>query len=328
MPPHHLIPLNPNDVNRGSTSSHTPIRRVYIQNLTDLLHACLLRGDLDRAKRAWAILIRCREVDWKSRWNWGLLILSHGSDSAQPTFADYEGQDVERWLGSLRIAAKNNEKPLFLHAVVLHLIKHGRYRQALEEISTYINSYPYILSSSLHTYAGLLSFYLAQPTSQRVGATSSREATYDGTSDRISQRDESVSAASSPPPELKGMEELPNPGMMRQARGWFVKALDIDPSDDVAKSFIKLIDNPVGAEQSDEEDEEDEDIKGVDDDDDEDEDEMMDSDSEGKSDESDEDGEEDEDGSEKLERFDLSDDPKRGLAVVTPDALDATTIPT
>lgn len=35
----------------------TSIRRIYIQNLTDLLHVCLLRGDRDRATRAWAILV-------------------------------------------------------------------------------------------------------------------------------------------------------------------------------------------------------------------------------------------------------------------------------
>jgi len=31
----------------------------------------------------------------------------------------------------------------------------------------YLPSYPYILSAPLHTYAGLLAFYLAQPISRR-----------------------------------------------------------------------------------------------------------------------------------------------------------------
>ena len=36
---------------------HESVRKIYIQNLTDLLHVCLLRGELERAKRAWAILV-------------------------------------------------------------------------------------------------------------------------------------------------------------------------------------------------------------------------------------------------------------------------------
>jgi hypothetical protein len=35
----------------------TGVRKLHIQNLVDLLHACLLRGELDRARRAWAILV-------------------------------------------------------------------------------------------------------------------------------------------------------------------------------------------------------------------------------------------------------------------------------
>jgi hypothetical protein len=39
------------------TQSPTSIRGTYIQNLTDLLHVCLLRGDTERARRAWSILV-------------------------------------------------------------------------------------------------------------------------------------------------------------------------------------------------------------------------------------------------------------------------------
>ncbi|KAK8850454.1 hypothetical protein IAR55_004372 [Kwoniella newhampshirensis] len=324
MPPHHPIPLHPNNVIRGNIIS---VRRTYIQDLSDLLHACLLRGDVERAKRAWAILIRCREVDWKSRWYWGLYLLStdhhdrrsglgqtHTQASTYTASADYDGHGVERWLGGLRIAAKNNEKPQFLHAVILHLIKHGRHLQALEEISTYINSYPYILSASLHTYAGLLSFYLAQPTSQRVHHISSdpnwqKEDETPKDDDR--ERDDSSSLGS--PPRPSGTDELPNQGLMRQARGWFVKALGIDGDNEIAKAFIKLIDTPPGArtivsddEDEDEDEDVDEDEESADEakyDEDEDEDEVMDNASQSKSD----DGDEGQD-SDKLERFDLSDE--------------------
>jgi len=39
------------------TQQETSIRGIYIQNLTDLLHVCLLRGEFERARRAWAILV-------------------------------------------------------------------------------------------------------------------------------------------------------------------------------------------------------------------------------------------------------------------------------
>lgn len=106
--------------------------------------------------------VRCREVDWRSRWYWGLEILnaetasdqSHnqGAGTSQTrtpaatqtqtqtlgTFStqQYPGKEIEKWLTSLRISAKEEEKPALLHAVVLHLIKWGRYRSALDELET------------------------------------------------------------------------------------------------------------------------------------------------------------------------------------------------
>jgi len=46
------LPLTPHH-------DHRPwgVRRIYIQNLTDLLHVCLLRGEVERARRAWGILV-------------------------------------------------------------------------------------------------------------------------------------------------------------------------------------------------------------------------------------------------------------------------------
>ena len=152
----------------------TSIRKVYIQNLTDLLHICLTRGDVVRAKRAWSILvsdpclsnnrvslmaqIRCREVDWRSRWQWGLLCLNASTSTETQltsTFQSewYDGRVAEKWLRSVRVSAREAEvcasfrllgmemglivqKPSLLHALVLHLIKHDRHRAALDELDT------------------------------------------------------------------------------------------------------------------------------------------------------------------------------------------------
>ena len=52
MPPSGTS-LQPHAINKSLS-----VRRAYIQKLTELLHVCLLRGELERAKRAWSILVR------------------------------------------------------------------------------------------------------------------------------------------------------------------------------------------------------------------------------------------------------------------------------
>ncbi|WVQ85865.1 hypothetical protein IAT38_008033 [Cryptococcus sp. DSM 104549] len=249
MPSQAQLALQPHKHVADSTRS---IRNAYIHHLTDLLHACLLRGDIPRARRAWAILIRCREVDWKSRWYWGLLFLSTAGVEDEPEESlatmqasqpDGEARQVERWLGTLRVSARPEDQPSILHALVLHLIKQARYRQALDELETYLYSYPYLLSAPLHTYAGLLAFYLAQPLAAQTPLH-----------ERNARHASSVSAlAAGSEDDARLASDLgpANPAMLRQARGWFAKALEIDKEDEVSKEFIRLIDNPNADEESD-----------------------------------------------------------------------------
>ena len=119
------MPSKPLSIRPHSAARPTSIRKAYIQNLTELLHVCLLRGELDRAKRAWSILvrrphtwlglrliarqIRCREIDWRSRWNWGLLIVSHATEQLANSPEASEGRDVEKWLKALRLSAPEAE---------------------------------------------------------------------------------------------------------------------------------------------------------------------------------------------------------------------------
>ena len=63
---------------------------------------------------------------------------------------EYEGREVERWLKGVRVSAREVDvgricpacdsadlkKPSLLHALILHLIKHERFRQALDELET------------------------------------------------------------------------------------------------------------------------------------------------------------------------------------------------
>ncbi|ORX41103.1 hypothetical protein BD324DRAFT_647998 [Kockovaella imperatae] len=142
---------------------------------------------------------------------------------------DDDGRNVEKWLKTLRLSALEAERPALLHALVLHLIKHNRHRAALGELETYLPSYPYLVSGSLHTYAGLLCFYLAQPPAHRVNA---------GQQDGSEAVDLSMNEDSS----------KTNVALLRQARGWFAKASTIDEEDKAASAFVQMIDNPENSE--------------------------------------------------------------------------------
>ena len=112
----------------------------------------------------------------------------------------------------------------------------------------YLTSYPYLLSGPLHTYAGLLSFYLAQPPSTLAKNASTSTASKSRTQVGEAQAAEmdsahSVSSRSDisvvrPPSRVM---EPPNPILIRQARAYFVKALAIDETDVVAGEFIENV---------------------------------------------------------------------------------------
>ena len=53
-------------------------RKVHIRRLYDILQLSIQRNDFARAKRAWAILIRCKEFRWEEHWTIGLYILNEG----------------------------------------------------------------------------------------------------------------------------------------------------------------------------------------------------------------------------------------------------------
>lgn len=66
-------------------------RRVHLRRLYDALHLSVQRGDLHRARRAWAILARCKEIDWRASWMLavGLLDRSGHRTESNPTKIDY-----------------------------------------------------------------------------------------------------------------------------------------------------------------------------------------------------------------------------------------------
>lgn len=55
-------------------------RKVHIRRLYDILQLCLQRNDFRRAQRAWAILVRCKEIHWTTMWTTGVQILGNDID--------------------------------------------------------------------------------------------------------------------------------------------------------------------------------------------------------------------------------------------------------
>jgi RNA polymerase I-specific transcription initiation factor RRN11 len=67
------------------------VRKIHIRRLYDILHLCMQRGDFVRARRAWSILIRCKEIDWKPMWMTAVHLL--GNNGAE--FANNSAEKVE-----------------------------------------------------------------------------------------------------------------------------------------------------------------------------------------------------------------------------------------
>lgn len=122
------------------------------------------------------------------------------------------------------------------------------YLHELGSSFSYLTSYPYLLSGPLHTYAGLLSFYLSQPPSNlaknaSTSSTSKSQAHIGEAQAAEIDSEQSVSSRSdisTVRPPSRAMEP-PNPILIRQARAYFVKALAIDETDVVAGEFIEIV---------------------------------------------------------------------------------------
>ena len=64
-------------------------RAFHIRRLNDILHLSVQRNDVERAKRAWTILMRCAEVDWMALWNIGFFVLGHGDEWERKKASEY-----------------------------------------------------------------------------------------------------------------------------------------------------------------------------------------------------------------------------------------------
>ena len=54
-------------------------RKVHIRRLFDVLQLSIHHGYFQKARRAWAILMRCKELDWRLMWRTGVLLVDERS---------------------------------------------------------------------------------------------------------------------------------------------------------------------------------------------------------------------------------------------------------
>ncbi|KIM91107.1 hypothetical protein PILCRDRAFT_59492 [Piloderma croceum F 1598] len=139
----------------------TTARKVHIRRLYDLLQLCLQRHDLPRARRAWAILARCKEVDWKTMWTTGVHLLGEDTNTSESNASRLE------FLRAMMLQHPE-EREIIIKELILRLVLSGRYQDALDELELYLPSFPYQDNPVLHTYAGLICIYLAQPSAPLV----------------------------------------------------------------------------------------------------------------------------------------------------------------
>ncbi|KAJ1311435.1 hypothetical protein OPQ81_009924 [Rhizoctonia solani] len=190
-----------------STSS----RKQHIRFTYDLLHVCLQRGDLVRARRAWAILVKCPEIDWRTLWAIGLALIPGREDS--------EGGRATRehvnYLKRVRLQIPHLQETL-LKETVLALIDLGEYQEALDELDLYIVTMPFDQNPVLHLYAGMLWLFTAQPRAETLD--------------------------SSTPKELAESESLNtsnwNASRVASAKRHFRRALALDPDNGFAKGWL------------------------------------------------------------------------------------------
>ncbi|KAF8580578.1 hypothetical protein K439DRAFT_1356594 [Ramaria rubella] len=147
-------------------------RKVHIRRLVDILQLSIHRRDWTRARRAWCILARCPEFEWKKMWQTGLLLVDSAGDAADPSRSDQKRLD---YLHVMMLRSPENRVSI-LQEIILRLIKGNRHQNALEELELYLPSFPYLDSPVLHIYAGLLCLFLAHPSMLPLNQALVREA--------------------------------------------------------------------------------------------------------------------------------------------------------
>ncbi|KAA1070028.1 hypothetical protein PGT21_002771 [Puccinia graminis f. sp. tritici] len=135
-------------------------RKFHIRRLFDLLQLCLLRRQHDQARQIWAVLVRCREVDFAMLWDLGLRVmhLPHPTPLADDSTID---SHLNYMKACRNLSDQETAKVLMEYISVL--VSVGRLRDALDELQLWLSSLPCSQHAGLHEYAGLVTLSIIPP---------------------------------------------------------------------------------------------------------------------------------------------------------------------
>ena len=130
---------------RGADSA----RKVTIRRVYDVCMHSLFLGDVERSRKAFGILRRCKEFDWKASWALAIYMLNaHDPDRDDTFFLSQVQQlrllmlqDPTRVSDVLSFPAQSQRIPQreeLLNEVLQVLVQNGRYTEALDEIELFV----------------------------------------------------------------------------------------------------------------------------------------------------------------------------------------------
>ncbi|KAF8313668.1 hypothetical protein DL93DRAFT_2027398, partial [Clavulina sp. PMI_390] len=142
-------------------------RKFHIRRLNDIVHLCIQRGDFLRAKAAFSVLARCREIYWVDIWKLGLAILAEESEThelhAGPSSSSKKRVEAMKELLLIWITAGEHQVARdYLVEESAPLPDELHIMDMANTTLRYLTTYPFFDSSTLQTYGGLISLYLAQ----------------------------------------------------------------------------------------------------------------------------------------------------------------------
>jgi len=201
-------------------------RKAHLRRLFDVLNLCLERNDRVRAQRAWAVLVRCPEVDLRELWTLGLRLMgpSDGWDM-------YGGSEARRRYLREMQGFHLKQSAAILLEYVFQLLAEGRQTDAFAELELYLQSLPYSTDAALHEYAGMLSVSMATRPTSAAGHQ------------RLDDEDSLIEISHGHGLEhfLASVRGSPN---VDRAVAYFEKALQLDPAAPAARGYLSMI-NPA-----------------------------------------------------------------------------------
>ncbi|KAG5513664.1 hypothetical protein PMAC_000702 [Pneumocystis sp. 'macacae'] len=139
-------------------------RKRQIEAVHTILHLSLLRRDFLRARYAFSILIRCREVNLYDIWDLGFEILKHFEFNKQEMYLKH--LIVLYQTSTYSDFSKENtcSTQEFLRTLVLLYIEKEEFKKLLNMLEDYLLSAPYSENAVFYQYAGMAALELSQRT--------------------------------------------------------------------------------------------------------------------------------------------------------------------